>query len=107
MNTDPRLHYIVLELDEKIFASCALSIIPNLTKSGRSYGLIENVVTHTDYRRRGFGTLILQFALEVAWKQKCYKIMFLTGSKDPAVHQFYEKAGFIKDIKTGFVADVS
>jgi GNAT superfamily N-acetyltransferase len=107
ITTNPRLHYFVLELDNKIVSSCTLSIIPNLTRGGRPYGLIENVVTHGEYRRRGFGISILQHALEVAWEQKCYKVMLLTGSKDPGIHQYYEKAGFQKGIKTGFVANAS
>ena len=98
------LHYFVLEHNNKIVSSCTLSIIPNLTRGGRPYGLIENVVTHVDYRRRGFGTSILLHAQEIAWKNKSYKVMLLTGSKDPAIYRFYEKAGFKKGIKTGFIA---
>ena len=105
ITTNPRLHYFVLEIDNEFVSSCTLSIIPNLTRGGRPYGLIENVVTHAEYRRRGFGTSILQRTLEVAWEHKCYKVMLLTGSKDPAIHQFYEKTGFQKGLKTGFVAN--
>jgi GNAT superfamily N-acetyltransferase len=103
--TNPRLRYFGLELDNQIVSSCTLSVIPNLTRGGRPYGLIENVVTHAKYRRRGFGTSILKYALEVAWENKCYKVMLLTGSKDPAIHQFYEKVGFKKGIKTGFIVN--
>lgn len=105
ITTSPLLHYFVLELDKEFVSSCTLSVIPNLTRGGRPYGLIENVVTHAEYRRRGFGTSILQYALEVAWENKCYKVMLLTGSKDPAIHQFYEKTGFKMGIKTGFIAN--
>ncbi|MFX1375408.1 MAG: GNAT family N-acetyltransferase [Promethearchaeota archaeon] len=104
ITTNPRLHYFVLEQADEIISSCTLSVIPNLTRGGRPYGLIENVVTHAKYRRRGYGTSVLQFALKAAWKQNCYKVMLLTGSKDPAIHSFYEKAGFKKGIKTGFIA---
>jgi GNAT superfamily N-acetyltransferase len=104
ITTNTLLHNLVLEYDDKIVSSCTLSIIPNLTRGGRSYGLIENVVTHTDYRRRGFGVSLLQHALAVAWKKKCYKVMLLTGSKDKTVYQFYDQAGFKKGIKTGFIA---
>ena len=105
ISTNPRLHYFVLDLDDEIVSSCTLSIIPNLTRGGRPYGLIENVVTHNEYRRRGYGTSILHHALNVAWDQNCYKVLLLTGSKDPAIHLFYEKSGFQKGIKTGFVAN--
>ncbi|MFW9988383.1 MAG: GNAT family N-acetyltransferase [Candidatus Odinarchaeota archaeon] len=98
------LHYFVVEDNNKIVSSCTLSIIPNLTRGARPYGVIENMVTHTDYRNRGFGTSILRHALDFAWKNNCYKVMLLTGSKDPAIYQFYENAGFKKGIKTGFIA---
>ncbi|MFX1499491.1 MAG: GNAT family N-acetyltransferase [Promethearchaeota archaeon] len=101
------LHYFVVEDNNKIVSSCTLSIIPNLTRGARPYGVIENVVTHTDCRNRGFGTSILRHALKIAWKNNCYKVMLSTGSKDPAIHQFYENAGFEKGIKTGFIAYAS
>ena len=105
ITTNPLLHYFVVDHNNEIVSSCTLSVIPNLTRGGRPYGLIENVVTHADYRRRGFGTSILQYALEFAWENNCYKVMLLTSSRDPAIHQFYESVGFKKGIKTGFVAN--
>ena len=105
ITSNPLLHYFILEHDNEFVSSCTLSVIPNLTRGGRPYGLIENVVTHAEYRKRGFGTSILQHALEVAWKNKCYKVMLLTGSTDPAIHQFYKNVGFKMGIKTGFVAN--
>ena len=105
IRSNPLIHYFVVELDNEIVASCTLSVIPNLTRGGRPYGLIENVVTHADYRKRGFGKSILQYALKFAWENSCYKVMLLTGSKDPAIHQFYDSVGFKKGIKTGFVAN--
>ena len=105
ISENPLLHYFVLEAGNEIVSSCTLAVIPNLTRGGRPYGLIENVVTHSKYRRRGFGTSILQYALEVAWENECYKVMLLTGSKDPAIHRFYENAGFKQGVKTGFVAN--
>ena len=101
---DPALHYIVARCEGKLVSTCALTIIPNLTRSARPYGLIENVVTHPDYRRRGIGTQVLQYALATAWKQGCYKVMLLTGSMNEATLRFYEQAGFVRGEKTGFVA---
>ncbi|GLQ57143.1 GNAT family N-acetyltransferase [Devosia nitrariae] len=81
--------------------SCTLVVIPNLTRGGRSYGLIENVVTHSHYRNRGFGKALLDAAAERAWAEDCYKVMLMTGSKTPATLAFYASAGF-EQTKTGF-----
>ena len=53
--------------------SCTLAIVPNLSRGGRSYGVIENVVTHADYRRLGLGGRVLAHALDIAWQADCYK----------------------------------
>ena len=91
-------------VDNVLVASCALSITPNLTRGCRPYGVIENVVTHMDHRRKGYGASVLRFALEQAWKSNCYKVMLLTGRKSEAVYQFYENAGFDRDAKRAFLA---
>ncbi|MBI9049198.1 MAG: GNAT family N-acetyltransferase [Anaerolineaceae bacterium] len=101
---DPKISCIVAEEDGILIASCTLIIVPNLTRGGRPYGLIENVVTHADYRNRGIGKQILHYALDLAWKEDSYKVMLLTSRKDEKIMQFYESAGFLRGVKTGFVA---
>lgn len=89
------------ELGSDLAASCTLIVIPNLTRGGRSYALIENVVTHADFRNRGFGKKILNAATELAWEAGCYKVMLMTGSKKASTLAFYQAAGF-EQSKTGF-----
>ncbi|MEM7801946.1 MAG: GNAT family N-acetyltransferase [Chloroflexota bacterium] len=96
-----------LYINERLVSSCILVVIPNLTRGCRPYGLIENVVTHADFRGRGLGKEILRYALEVAWKQNCYKVMLMTGRKDEAVFRFYEGVGFKRDAKQAFIAKPS
>jgi GNAT superfamily N-acetyltransferase len=100
---DPKVHCLVAERDGALVACCMMVIVPNLTRGARPYGLIENVVTHAAYRRQGIATRLLHHALQIAWSGNCYKVMLLTG-RDEAVHRFYERAGFVKGEKTGFVA---
>lgn len=88
-------------IGKQLVATCTLVIIPNLTRGGMPYALIENVVTHPGQRNKGFGKAILAKAVEIAWAANCYKVMLLTGSKRPAVHGFYLSAGFEQN-KTGF-----
>lgn len=100
---DPNHHLIVNEVDGRIVSSCVCVIIPNLTRNVRPYAFIENVVTHEDYRRRGLAQECLNFAREIALKENCYKMMLLTGSKDPNTLRFYEKAGYNSTEKTAFI----
>ena len=86
-----------------LVASCTVIVIPNLTRGGTPYALIENVVTDTGHRNRGLGKAILKAALDRAWAAGCYKAMLMTGSKKPSTLAFYEAAGF-EQSKTGFQA---
>lgn len=88
-------------LSDLIIATCTLIVIPNLTRGGAPYALIENVVTNAAYRKQGYGKMVLKKAIAAAWQAKCYKVMLLTGSKNPATLKFYQNAGF-EQSKTGF-----
>ena len=77
--TDPQLHYLVADVSGRAVSTCTLTIIPNLTRGARPYGVIENVGTHPDFRRRSIGTRILRAALALAWERGCYMLMLQTG----------------------------
>lgn len=91
-------------LGPQLIASCVLSVVPNLTRGCRPYGLIENVVTHAEHRRQGHGQALLRHALDEAWSRGCYKVMLLTGRKDPGTLRFYESVGFDPQGKQAFIA---
>ena len=98
------LQIFVLEAEGKIVATCYLNVIDNLTRNLAPYAVIENVVTNSKFRGRGFGKKIVKFALSEAWKLGCYKVMLLTGSKKVSTLKFYENCGFSKGVKTAFLA---
>jgi len=100
---DENHHIIVKTEDGRIVSSCVCVIIPNLTRGVRPYAFIENVVTHADYRGRGYATECLCYAKQIAETADCYKIMLLTGSKDESTHRFYERAGFNNSDKTAYI----
>ena len=104
MLAHPGLSCIVVSDDGVLVSSCCIVIVPNLTRGGRPYALIENVVTHPGFRRCGFGRAAIMRALAIAWEADCYKVMLLSGSKRLEAHQFYLQCGFRSDEKTGFVA---
>ena len=100
---DENHHIIVKMIDEKIVSSCVCVIIPNLTRNVRPYAFVENVVTHSDYRGKGYATECLNYAKEIAESMDCYKMMLLTGSKQEATLNFYSNAGYNSSDKTAFI----
>ena len=102
MILDEDYHIIVNEIDGKIVSSCVCIILPNITRNVRSFALVEYVVTHADFRGKGYATECLNYAKEIAKREKCYKIMLMTGSKKPETLRFYENAGYSSADKTGF-----
>ena len=104
IQADEKQRYFGAFLDEQLVSSCVLCVIPNLTRGCRPYGLIENVVSHPDHRRMGYGKAVLEFALQYAWDHRCYKVMLLTGRKNQGTFMFYESAGFDRHSKQAFLA---
>ncbi|GEO83931.1 MULTISPECIES: GNAT family N-acetyltransferase [Alphaproteobacteria] len=97
----PGLTIFVALDSETPVATASLVVIPNLTRGGRPYALVENVVSARSHRGEGYGRAVVCHAIEAAWTAGCYKAMLLTGRTDPAVHKFYEGCGFVQN-KTGF-----
>lgn len=84
-----------------LVGSVTMIVIPNLSRGGAPYALIENVVTHGDRRGQGIGKAMLADAAERAWAAGCYKVMLMTGSRRASTLGFYRAAGF-EQSKTGF-----
>ena len=101
--SDKNHHIIVKVIDEKIVSSCVCVIIPNLTRNIRPYALIENVVTHKEYRKKGYASECLNYAKGIAERENCYKMMLLTGSKNDSTLRFYRNAGYNNTDKTAFI----
>lgn len=100
---DPGYHLLVGEQEGRAVSSVTLVVVKNLTHGGRPYAVVENVVTHADYRSRGFASALMARAAEIARAAGCYKIMLQTGSKKESTLLFYERCGFNRTDKTGFV----
>lgn len=102
--SNPRCRYFGAFAGDQLVSSCTITVIPNLTRACKPYGVIENVVTHQAHRQQGLGKAVLAHALQFAWLQGCYKVLLSTGRKDEATLQFYEHAGFDRNAKQAFVA---
>ena len=104
LRVSPYHKYFGAYVEGQLVSCCALTLSPNLTRGYRPYGLIENVLTHMDYRRQGFAKAVIEKALEFSWASNCYKVMLVSNQHDEAALRLYESAGFDKNEMQAFVA---
>ena len=100
----PNVHVFVSAEVDRIAATCMLITAPNLLRSGRRHGFLENVVTHPDLRGRGHGRAVVQAGLAHAWESDCHHVLMQSGRADPRVHAFYEGLGFVPGLRVAYVA---
>ncbi len=96
---DENMHLLVAEEDGKVVSSVQMAIIEGLTHNVRPFAVIENVVTHPDYRNRGLASALLEKASEIAKERRCYKVFLETGSNKESTLNFYRNNGFAIDEK--------
>ena len=72
-------HVAVAENDGVIVGSYCLYICPNLSRSGRPFDVIENVIVSAASRHMGVGKALMKHAQETAMAANCYKLMLNTG----------------------------
>ena len=96
---DENMHLLVLEEDGKVVSTIQMAIIESLTHNVRPFAVIENVVTHIDYRNKGYASALLDRASEIAREHRCYKISLETGSNRESTLNFYRNNGFVIDEK--------
>ncbi len=94
--------YFVAMDNAKVVSTCNITLVPNLTRNGKSFAIIENVITDNDYRRQGIGKKVIENAVQYAKENNCYKVVLLSSAKRTASHKFYESIGFNGNSKKGF-----
>lgn len=96
---DENMYLLVLEEEGKVVSSVQMAIIESLTHNVRPFAIIENVVTHIDYRNKGYASALLERASEIAREHRCYKVSLETGSNKESTLNFYRNNGFAIDEK--------
>lgn len=91
---DPNNELVVAESDGIIVGMLQLTFIPYLTYTGGWRCLVEGVRIHPDFRGRGFGNQIFQWAMQRARERRCHLLQLTTDKSRPDALRFYEKLGF-------------
>ena len=96
---DENMYLLIVEVNGKVVSSVQMAIIESLTHNIRPFAVIENVVTHIDYRNKGYASALLDKASEIAKECRCYKAFLETGSNKESTLNFYRNNGFEIDKK--------
>ena len=90
----PGRRVLLAWLDEAVVGTADCAVLPNLTRGGRAFMVVENVVVAAAARRRGVGRRLFAAAVAVARSEGCYKVQLLSRSDRAEAHAFYESCGF-------------
>lgn len=83
----------VIEVDNIIVSSIKCMIEQKLHNNFKCVLHIEDLVTHPNYRKKGYASKLLDYALNYAKEFNCYKIILCSN---PENKNFYINYGFIE-----------
>ena len=99
---DPAIRLVVAADEEQPIATCMLALIG----AGAPGAAVRRHRARSDGRalsRHGVALAMIEYALQLARRKGCYKVMLLSGQQRTGAHQLYLKAGFDGDRERGFV----
>jgi glucosamine-phosphate N-acetyltransferase len=83
----------VIEEDGIIVSTLKIIIEQKLHNNFACVGHIEDVVTHPDYRGKGYASKLIEYAKKICSENNCYKIVLCSNDNNIS---YYEKCGFIQ-----------
>ncbi len=87
--------YVALA-DNEIVGTFSLVIMDNLGHLGAPSGIVEDIVVHPEWRGKGIGKKMMNFAMERCREKGCYKLAISSNIERGEAHLFYESLGFKK-----------
>lgn len=94
MKKYPNYKVYVAVIDGVVIGTFALLIMDNLANMGKSSGIVEDLVVHTDWQKKGIGRQMMQFAMQICRQNNCYKLVLSCNIKRKKAHNFYKNLGF-------------
>lgn len=88
-------HEIVVTLDDKVCGYLLMTKVLNPILN-KYYYLLDYVSVLSEYRGKGIGTKLLEYAEEIARSESVMYIQLTCGYKRVEAHKLYEKNGYIK-----------
>jgi predicted N-acetyltransferase YhbS len=97
----PNLELVVAEDQGEVVGSLMFMIVPNLSHKASPWALVENVIVDERHRGNGIGKVLMEYAIERAKENGCYRIGLSSDNRRTGAHNFYRSLGF-ESSATGF-----
>ena len=91
---DPNQLLVVAVREDAVVATLQLSIIPGLSRRGRTRSIVEAVRVHRDERGSGLGTTLMEWAIAESARRGCSLVQLTSDRSRIDAHRFYERLGF-------------
>ena len=106
IENDPNNNFIIAEYQGEPVGCMQINILHGIAGRGKARLQLEGVHIRADFRGRGLGSQMMQWAIEHA-KENGARTVQLTSSKTrPDAHRFYDRLGFDKSHE-GFKLTIS
>ncbi|MER8578105.1 GNAT family N-acetyltransferase [Mesorhizobium sp. M1423] len=94
IDADPNQLLAVAVEAGQLVGTLQLSFLPGISRKGAWRGQIEGVRVARQWRSRGVGKLMVEWAIEACRSRGCSLIQFTTDNGRGEAHTFYERLGF-------------
>ena len=96
IDKDPNQELVVIENEfGEVIGTLQLSFIQYLTYQGGIRAQIEAVRVHEDYRGKGIGKILFQWAINQSKQKGAHVVQLTTDKKRPDALEFYKTLGFV------------
>jgi len=96
MSANPHYKVYLAFEGSDILGTFAHLMIPSVAQQDNYLAIVEDVMVSPKAQGKGFGKLMIHFALELAEKMNCYKLALSSNSKREKAHGFYRSLGFVE-----------
>lgn len=93
----------VISRNGRIEGTCFLTLCLDPMYGSQPYGVIENVVIHSESQNLGLGKNILKYVEHFCLKRDCSKIMLQSSITRREAHGFFESLAYKHTRKLAFV----
>lgn len=95
IDDDPTHLLLVATGGLNVVATMQLTFLPGLARRAALRAQVEAVRVREDFRTRGLGAVLLDWAIEEAERRGCALVQLSSDKSRVDAHRFYERLGFV------------